>query len=146
MKDKKLSRSDVPPNQLVNARKMRLAMTEPECKLWKALRWRVPIEMTQFRRQVPIGPYIVDFCSLGEKLIIEVDGNQHGTDSARLRDDRRSAFLEGQGFQVLRFSNHDVMLQVEMVLDTIAAALAPPPTPNPSPQGGGESKGDEDGR
>jgi very-short-patch-repair endonuclease len=117
---------------------MRRAMTEPERKLWKALRWRLPIAATHFRRQVPIGPYIADFCSHGAGLVIEVDGNQHGDDAMRLRDAARTANLNAQGYRVLRFSNHDVMTSIDVVLDTIAAALEPTPTPNPSPQGGGE--------
>ena len=93
----------VSPRQTALARVMRRAMTEPEHKLWKALRWRLAIEATHFRRQVPIGPYITDFCSHGAKLIIEVDGNQHGDERScgmqreqpiyRLKDIGCSAFL-----------------------------------------------------
>jgi very-short-patch-repair endonuclease len=100
---------------------------------------RVPLAGTHFRRQVSIGPYIADFCSYGAKLIVEVDGNQHGTDGAREQDAVRTAFMQTQGYRVLRFSNRDVMLHIDMVLDTIAASLAP--TPFPSPRGRGESKG-----
>ncbi|MCI0599174.1 MAG: DUF559 domain-containing protein [Beijerinckiaceae bacterium] len=117
-------------------------MTEPESKLWKALRWRIPLKGTHFRRQVSLGPYIADFCSYGAKVVIEVDGEQHGTDGARERDAARAAFMEAQGYRVLRFSNREVMLHIEMVLDTIAAAL--PPTPNPSPQGEGEKSSTPD--
>jgi very-short-patch-repair endonuclease len=113
----------VPLRQTSLARAMRRAMTEPERKLWKALRWRLPIAATHFRRQVPIGPYIADFCSHGAGLVIEVDGNQHGDDAMRLRDAARTANLNAQGYRVLRFSNHDVMTSIDVVLDTIAAAL-----------------------
>ncbi|MGO9006996.1 MAG: endonuclease domain-containing protein [Beijerinckiaceae bacterium] len=128
----------VSPRQTSLARVMRRKMTEPERKLWKALRWRLAIEATHFRRQVPIGPYITDFCSHGAKVIIEVDGNQHGDDASLLRDAARTAHLRSQGYRVLRFSNQDVMTSIEVVLDTIAAALEPTPTPSPNPQGGGE--------
>jgi very-short-patch-repair endonuclease len=119
------------------ARAMRRAMTEPERKLWKALRWRLAIDATHFRRQVPIGPYITDFCSHGAKLIIEVDGNQHGDDAMIVRDAVRTASLCAQGYRVLRFSNHDVMTSIDVVLDTIVAALEPTPTPNPPTRGRG---------
>ncbi len=66
-------------------------------------------------------------------------GIQHGTDGAREQDAVRTAFMQTHGYRVLRFSNQDVMLHIDMVLDTIAASLAP--TPFPSPRGGGETKG-----
>jgi very-short-patch-repair endonuclease len=121
---------------------MRQDMTGPERKLWKALRWRVPVEGTHFRRQVSLGPYIADFCSYGAKIVIEVDGNQHGTVESGEQDAIRTAFMEAQGYRVLRFSNRDVMLHIDIVLDTISAALTSTPTPNsspdPSPRGGGD--------
>ncbi|MGB8276453.1 MAG: endonuclease domain-containing protein [Methylovirgula sp.] len=116
-------------------------MTEPERKLWKALRWRLPVEGTHFRRQVPLGPYIADFCSHGARLIIEVDGNQHGDEASITRDAVRMAYLASQGYRVLPFSNHDVITAIDSVLDTIAAAFERTPTPGPSPQGGGEARG-----
>jgi very-short-patch-repair endonuclease len=151
MKDAKLSRRTIPPRQAAFAKAMRQDMTGPERKLWKALRWRVPVEGTHFRRQVSLGPYIADFCSYGAKMVIEVDGDQHGTVESGEQDAIRTAFMEAQGYRVLRFSNRDVMLQIDIVLDTIAAALAstptpnpspsPSPTPNPSPPGGGDTQG-----
>jgi very-short-patch-repair endonuclease len=140
MSVKRADRTNVPARQATFAKAMRREMTEPERKLWKAMRWRLPVEGTHFRRQVPLGPYIADFCSYGARLIIEVDGNQHGDDTSITRDAARTAHLESQGYRVLRFSNHDVMVAIDSVLDTIAAALEMTPTPNPSPQGGGESR------
>ena len=102
---------------------MRAAVTVPERKLWRALRQRLPTEGTHFRRQVPIGPYIVDFCCQQAKLIVELDGNQHGTDEAQAYDALRTAILKSQGFRVLRFANHDVHLALDSVLETVAAAL-----------------------
>jgi very-short-patch-repair endonuclease len=124
---------------VVNAKALRRDMTEPERRLWWHLRHRLPLEDSHFRRQVAIGPFIADFCCLAARLIVEVDGNQHGFDEAVARDARRTSYLEGQGFRVLRFSNRDVMTEIDVVLDTIDAALAgATPTPGPSPQGGGE--------
>ena len=133
MKDAKLSRRTTPPRQAAFAKDMRQDMTGPERKLWKALRWRVPIEGTHFRRQVSLGPYIADFCSYGAKIVIEVDRNPHGTMEAGEQDANRTAFMETQGYRVLRFSNRDVMLHIDIVLDTIAAALSTTSTPDPSP-------------
>jgi len=157
MKETKLSRRTTPPRQAAFAKDMRQDMTGPERKLWKALRWRVPIEGTHFRRQVSLGPYIVDFYSYGAKIVIEVDRNPHGTMKSGEQDANRTAFMETQGYRVLRFSNRDVMLHIDIVLDTIAAALSttstpdPSPTPSPSlhnrlprllrPRGGGEKQG-----
>ncbi len=95
---------------------------------------------SHFRRQVPIGPYIADFCCLKAKLVIEVDDNQHGIDANIASDAKRTAYLVSQGFSVLRFSNREVMTETASVLEAIYAALSTP-TPNPSPQGGGEQSG-----
>jgi very-short-patch-repair endonuclease len=124
---------------------MRRALTDAERRLWWHLRYRLPSPGTHFRRQVPLGPYFADFCCLTEKLIVEADGDQHGFDHQAAHDERRTAFLEGQGFRVLRFSNREVMTSIDVVLDTILAALgSATPTPvqasgltRPSPQGGG---------
>jgi very-short-patch-repair endonuclease len=146
MKDAKLSRRTIPPRQAAFAKAMRRDMTGPERKLWKALRWRLLVEGTHFRRQVSLGPYIADFCSYGAKIVIEVDGDQHGMVEAGEQDAIRTAFMAAQGYRVLRFSNRDVMLHIDIVLDTIAAVLSststPSPTPDPSPRGGGEVRGD----
>ena len=108
------------PRIVARAKAMRKAMTEPEKRLWWALRHRLPD--FRFRRQFVIGPYIADFCCLSARLIIEVDGNQHGTDEALAFDARRTELIESHGFRVLRFSNHDVLRSLDFVLDTIAAA------------------------
>jgi len=124
------------------ARVLRHRLTEPERKLWWHLRHRFPLNGTHFRRQVPIGPYVADFCCLRAKLIIEVDGNQHGYDSHVAKDRERTSYLASQGFSVLRFSNLEVMTATDSVLEAIYAQLhISTPTPNPSPQGGGESRG-----
>jgi very-short-patch-repair endonuclease len=91
-----------------------------------------------FRRQTPIGPYIVDFVSHAAKVVIELDGGQHFDDAHELRDTRRDNFLRSRGFRVLRFSNHDVMTNKEGVWDVIAAAIGTAVAPSlPSPASGG---------
>ena len=107
------------PAQAKRAKAMRKGMTEPEKRLWWALRHRLPD--FRFRRQFVIGPYIADFCCLSARLIIEVDGNQHGTDEALALNARRTKLIESHGFRVLRFANHDVLRSLDSVLDTIAA-------------------------
>jgi very-short-patch-repair endonuclease len=138
-----------PPLQKTHAKSMRKEMAPAERRLWKALRRHIVLRDTHFRRQVSLGPYIVDFCCLPARLVIEADGNQHGEDNAEAYDSRRTANLENQGFRVLRFTNDDILRHVDEVIDTIIAALAEkpfvmdssPPTPSPSPRGGGESRG-----
>jgi very-short-patch-repair endonuclease len=123
------------------ARGLRRRSTEPEQKLWWHLRHRLPTDGTHFRRQVPIGPHVADFCCLKAKLIVEVDGNQHGLDDNRAKDAKRTSYLASQGFVVLRFSNREVMTEINGVLEAIYSHLNSTPTPNPSPQGGGEQSG-----
>ena len=111
------------PEQLRRAKTMRKAITEPEKRLWWALRHQLPD--FKFRRQFVIGPYIADFCCLPARLVVEVDGNQHGTDEALAFDARRTGLIESHDFRVFRFSNHDVLRSLDSVLDTIAAAANP---------------------
>jgi very-short-patch-repair endonuclease len=127
------------------AKALRAAPTNAERRLWRGLKQSLPLAGTHFRRQAPLGPYIADFCCFASKLVIEVDGEQHGFDQGRSYDVLRDQFLSDQGFRILRFSNHDVMTALDAVLETIFAALnrqaelfGATPTPNPSPQGGGE--------
>ena len=117
------------------ARVLRHRATDAERKLWWHLRHRMPADGTHFRRQVAIGPYVADFCCLKAKLIIEVDGNQHGLDANIASDAKRSAYLTSQGFSALRFSNREVMTEINGVLEAIYASLSTP-TPNPSPASG----------
>jgi len=124
------------------ARELRRAPTDAERKLWQLLRSLKPLGM-HFRRQGPIGFYIVDFVWHAGKLVIEVDGSQHG-ETRRDYDSRRTAWLQSQGYQVLRFWNNDVLRSPSSVSEAILAARHQPPvmlddpTPTPSPQGGGE--------
>jgi very-short-patch-repair endonuclease len=121
-----------------NAPRLRKSMTDAERRLWAALRKEMPeTPGTHFRRQMAIGPYVVDFVCLRHRLIVEVDGKFHDVPDQRLRDAERDAYLRSENFRVLRFSNEKVMREMPSVLRNLAVALATP-TPSPSPQGGGE--------
>ena len=99
---------------------MRREATEPEALLWRHLR-ASRFARWKFKRQQPIGPYIVDFVCFARRLIIEVDGSQHA--AAAVYDDRRSRWLNRQGFRVLRAWNHQVLGDTQTVLDAIWQAL-----------------------
>ncbi|MBL4929253.1 endonuclease domain-containing protein [Fuscibacter oryzae] len=101
------------------ARAMRQSPTEAERALWLALRDR-RLCGHKFRRQVPFGPFIVDFHCADARLIVEADGSQHG-DAA---DMARDAWLRAQGQTVLHFWNTDILTNLPGVLDTILAAIA----------------------
>ena len=77
----------------------------------------------KFRRQEPIGNYIVDFVSFDNSLVIEIDGGQHNELQMKEKDTRRTAWLESQGFRVIRFWDNDVLLNIDGVLEKIAEAL-----------------------
>ena len=104
----------------VGARELRKNLTDAEDELWKHLRNR-QISGNKFRRQQPIGKYIVDFVCLEKKLIVEVDGGQHNEQVSY--DNERTAWLESQGYRVLRFWNNEVLENVEIVSDSILKVL-----------------------
>jgi very-short-patch-repair endonuclease len=104
------------------ARQLRSEQTDVECKLWHALRGR-RFHGYKFRRQQPVGPYIVDFISFEAGLIVELDGEQHGLPQNRAADRVRTERLEADGFRVLRFWNHALNEDFESVLNGIALAL-----------------------
>ena len=107
-------RDDVPFPAKSRARAMRAAPTEAERRLWYALRDR-RMQTLKFRRQAPIGPYIVDFLCIAHRLIVEADGSQHAESK---RDAVRDAWLASNGYRVLRFGNHDILTTRESVLAT----------------------------
>ncbi|MUP44362.1 DUF559 domain-containing protein [Gramella sp. BOM4] len=110
------------------ARRMRYEKsTRAESKLWEALSGK-KLEGYKFRRQHIIGSYISDFVCLREKLVIEVDGLIHELPEHKLSDEERTAWLEDQGFRVIRFTNHQVLQNLDFVLETILKKLkqAPP--------------------
>jgi very-short-patch-repair endonuclease len=94
------------------ARRLRRDQTDAERRLWMHPR-RHQLGV-QFRRQHPIGPYIVDFCCVERMLIVELDGGQHG--DQRARDEARTQWLTGRGFRVLRFSDREALMETEAVL------------------------------
>ena len=94
--------------------------TEAERLLWRHLRLR-QLGGWKFRRQQPVGSYIVDFVCLEKRLIVEVDGGHHAVQVEK--DARRAAWLEAEGFRLLRFWNTDVLRDVTIVQETIRAAL-----------------------
>ena len=101
-------------------RHLRKNPTDAEQKLWSCLR-RKQLHGYRFRRQRPIGPYIVDFVCLEVSLIIEVDGGQHAEQIEK--DEARTSFLEKEGFRVIRFWNNDVLVNTDGVLDVILQDL-----------------------
>ena len=115
------------------ARSHRKNPTDSEMRLWSHLRRR-QIAGIRFRRQVSIGPYIVDFASHEAKLVIEVDGGQHDRGSAK--ETARTRRIQQDGFRVLRFWNSEVLGNIEGVVLSIETELAADPHPNPPPQGG----------
>jgi very-short-patch-repair endonuclease len=117
----------------LRARQLRRTMTEAEAKLWSRLRNGRLLGM-KFRRQVPIGSFIADFCCRNPKLVVEVDGGQHAERAAQ--DASRSRVIAEHGYTVLRFWDHDVLTDTEAVLAAIARevtrrTLAPSPNPLP---------------
>ena len=112
---------------LEKAKALRSNQTDAEQRLWYHLRAHRFMDL-KFKRQKPIGRYIVDFVCRERCLIVELDGGQHA--DTLLKDQRRDAWLRGQGYTVLRFWNNDVMQQLENVLEQIRlAALSPTPSP-----------------
>ena len=105
------------------ARRFRREMTGVELIAWAQLR-RGQINGARFRRQRPIGPYIVDFVCLSEKLVVEIDGPGHDRTSGQ--DRRRTDYLKGFGYRVLRFTADDILRDREVVWNSVAAELAAP--------------------
>ena len=123
---------------LTRAQTLRRDMTDAECKLWSMLRGRQQAG-AKFRRQQPIGPFIVDFVSQEHRLIVEADGSQHCESEA---DARRDAYLRAKGYRVMRFWNSDILENIEAVGEAIVRAVSGPHPPTaarrapPSPSGG----------
>jgi len=116
-----VSHHPVSPANRRNARKMRKAMTDAELKLWNELRAHRLMGLS-FRRQMPIAGYIADFACPARKIIIEVDGSQHGDEKNRRADERRTDTLEKFGWTVLRFWNDEILRDIDGVCRHIVAA------------------------
>jgi very-short-patch-repair endonuclease len=126
----------IPPEQKQRARVLRNNATPAERRLWQLLR-ASQLDGFKFSRQIAIGPFIADLVCRKEKLVIELDGGQHGD----ARDIARQRFIEARGYRVLRFWNHQVLNDPDMVFEVVRSALlqekSPPPTP---PVPGGEKE------
>ena len=105
------------------ARQLRASSTDAERRLWRSLRGR-QVCGARFRRQVPLGEYIVDFASFDRRLVIEIDGGQHAERSHAQRDTDRDRWLRLQDFTVLRFWSNDVLSNTAGVLSVIDAAVS----------------------
>ena len=124
------------------ARQLRKDMTDAERWLWYELKAK-RFDDRKFRRQAPIGDYIVDFVCHEARLIIELDGGEHA--ALVDKDNARTAWLNSQGFRVLRFWNFQVFEESEEVLETIWNALHAAPSPQPSPTRGEGARADRRG-
>ena len=120
------------------ARQLRRNMTDAERLLWSRLRAR-QLGGHRFRRQHPIGPFIVDFVCLDAKLIVEIDGGQHNDTTL---DVNRNTRLQAAGFRVLRFWTNDVLSNITGVCEATAEALGP--HPGPPPQSGEGTRSEDD--
>ena len=124
-------------NLTVRAKELRRNSTDAECLLWRHLKAKQVLGL-KFRRQAQIGRYIAEFVCYEVGLIVEADGGQH---IEKMRDDEeRTRWLGSQGFTVLRFWNHEVLVNIEVVMDVVRVAcldrLTARPSPQPSPTGG----------
>jgi very-short-patch-repair endonuclease len=122
------------------ARRLRKTMTPQEVKLWVHLR-ALKNQGLHFRRQVPREGFIVDFACLKSKLIIEIDGAQHGEPSHLHRDNERDTKLAAVGFKVLRFWNNEVNENLDGVLETIYRQAQARSQSLPEGEGGREAAG-----
>lgn len=102
-------------HQTAFAKHLRKNMTDAERHLWYHLR-AYRLNGKRFRRQQPLGPYIVDFVHFGSRVIVEADGGQHHESAY---DRERDAWLRAQGYRVLRFWNHEILRQTDVVLAEI---------------------------
>ncbi|MGD9739476.1 MAG: endonuclease domain-containing protein [Bauldia sp.] len=119
--DTVMPRYVVGPKHRSRARALRTNMTNAEIRLWLRIR-QGALEGIRFRRQAPLGRYVVDFLSLECRLVIELDGSQHVQDDNVRADAVRSADLESRGFTVVRFSNTDVFENIDGVCEAIRLA------------------------
>lgn len=135
----------LPEETLECARALRRKQTDPEKMFWSRVRNHQILDL-KFRRQFPIPPYVVDFFCNEKKMIVELDGGQHTPE----KDDTRTAFLKEQGYTVLRYWNHEVLENIEGVIEDLAnhirqesssnSALSPSPYPSPEGRGKIEKK------
>jgi very-short-patch-repair endonuclease len=137
-----MPRTRLPTHQRDLARRLRREMTDPERLLWGKLRAHRQDGLA-VRRQVPMGPYVVDFACHAARLVVELDGGGHSWAGQSRRDAARDTWLADRGYRVLRFWNDEVMRNLDGVVETILAAGAegttavgtrggPPSLPSPA--------------
>jgi very-short-patch-repair endonuclease len=119
------------------AKSLRKRSTDAEQLLWSRLR-AGRFEGMRFRRQHPIGRCIVDFVCLERRLIIELDGGQHALPDEIDKDRQRDAWLEKEGYTVVRFWDNEVLMNIRGVLDALMEKLHKTPSPQSPPLKGGE--------
>ena len=152
-----MPRSDIAPSVRKRARMLRKSTTRGEREMQVYLRSLRPFG-AHFRREVPIGPYVVDFAWLSARIAIEVDGASHDLEGRDAQDEARDCFLRSQGFVVVRVRDADVIANSPTAFAPIENAIArflrtpPPARPStssgratPSPQGGGETRSTVEG-
>ncbi len=140
MPEEAFPQSKIAPLIQERAKELRRKQTDTEIKLWQQLRGRRFVGH-KFRRQVPLGTFIVDFVCFERKLIIELDGGQHNP--ANEYEVQRRRWLEQGGFRLVRFWDNEVFENLEGVLQVILNALSErdvSPSPSPSPIKGEESR------
>ena len=135
--------NEVDKIQRDRARHLRRTMTRAETLLWRHLNAN-RLAGFGFRRQSPMGRYIADFVAHSCRLVVEVDGESHDFESRRLHDSRRDEWFASRGYRVLRFTNDDVMKNLEGVVIAIrqAAEQAAPPSLTLTRKGGGNPSAD----
>ncbi len=110
---------------LSRCRQLRRAMTDAERHLWQRLRGRA-VAGAKFRRQHEFGPYVLDFFCPERDLVVEADGGQHYSLDGVASDTRRTEYLAARGLRVLRFSNREILQEIEGVVERIREALEMP--------------------
>ena len=113
-----------PSGTVSRARALRREASPAEKKLLRALRENFPT--AKFRHQTPVGPFCADFFSFSEQLIIEVDGESHGT--TKEQDAARTRYIEAEGYRVIRFWNNEISDNLEGVISAISESLSPSPS------------------
>ena len=124
-----------PPSTVVRARQLRRQLSPPEARLWSRLRAQIP-GLPAFRRQHPIGPYVLDFYCAKARLAIEIDGIVHDMGDRPERDLRRQSWLEAQGITVVRIPASQLARQFDETADAVmrmAIAMAEAPSTTPKP-------------
>ncbi|HET9811715.1 MAG TPA: DUF559 domain-containing protein [Sphingomicrobium sp.] len=115
----------------LHASPLRKRMTDAEQVMWRQLRNR-RLGGFKFKRQWTVGPYVVDFCCIARRLVVEIDGGQH----RQARDAGRSAALQRAGYRIVRYWNNEVLGNLDGVLTNLLSRLEPDPHPGPLPLAG----------